>query len=342
MRVLAKQIFCSVLYIRGIAVVFFLTLPMLFANVYAHHSHANLDRTKVIVNKGTVVKYGWSMPHVYIKVDAANPQGKIVRYSIEMIHPPGMLERGWTRRSLKKGDVITWSGASDKNPSRYYSGLNWLEKSDGTRLTLKLHPEVVMPSSDFSGLWSRHLSVPKRYLPQDDWPFTALAKENIDNFDGSQTPLTDCINPGPPKATILPYPMKIIRNSDNTMTINYEGRNIPRTIYFDKNRMAGERSVQGHSVAWFEGEELVIETDNFVADRWGTYTGVDSSDQKHLVERLSLSDDGLAITIEMIVTDPVYLTEPVTIMHKVRKLADRELVQAACTVESAKMYLPSQ
>ena len=61
MRFLAKQIFCSVLYIRGIAVVFFLTLPMLFANVYAHHSHANLDRTKVIVNKGTVVKYGWSM-----------------------------------------------------------------------------------------------------------------------------------------------------------------------------------------------------------------------------------------------------------------------------------------
>ena len=65
-------------------------------------------------------------------------------------------------------------------------------------------------------------------------------------------------------------------------------------------------------------------------------------DQKHLVERLTLSDDGLAITIEMIVTDPVYLTEPVTIMHKVRKLADRELVQAACTVESAKMYLTSQ
>jgi hypothetical protein len=191
-------------------------------------------------------------------------------------------------------------------------------------------------------LWSRHLSVPKRYLPQDDWPFTALAKENIANFDGSQTPLTDCINPGPPKATILPYPMKIIRNSDNTMTINYEGRNIPRTIYFDKNRLAGAPSVQGHSVAWFEGEELVIETDNFIADRWGTYTGVDSSDQKHLVERLSLSKDGLAITIEMLVTDPVYLTEPVTIMHKVRKLADRELVKAACTTESAKMYLTGE
>lgn len=342
MSFLAKPVFYGTRNIKVLTVVFFLMLLVRFDSAYAHHSHANLDRENILVNKGTVVKYGWSMPHVYIKVDAPNPQGKIVRYSIEMIHPPGMLERGWTRRSLKKGDVVTWSGASDKNPSRYYSGLNWLEKSDGTRLTLKLHPEAVIPSRDFSGLWSRHLSVPKRYLPQDDWPFTALAKENIAKFDGSQTPLTDCINPGPPKATILPYPMKIIRNSDNTMTIIYEGRNIPRTIYFDKNHLAGAPSVQGHSVAWFEGEELVIETDNFIADRWGTYTGVDSSDQKHLMERLSLSKDGLAITIEMLVTDPVYLTEPVTIMHKVRKLADRELVTAACTTESAKMYLTGE
>ena len=339
MSFLEKQVFQFVKEINSLQVGFFLILLVQLSSVSAHHSHANLDRNKVIVNKGVVVKYGWSMPHVYLKVDAPNPEGKIVRYSIEMIHPPGMLERGWTRRSLKKGDLVTWSGARDRNPDRYYSGLNWLEKSDGTRLTLKLTPDVVTPSKDFSGLWSRHLSVPKRYLPKDDWPFTALAKENIANFDSSQTPLTDCVNPGPPKATILPYPMKIIRNNDEIMTINYEGRDMPRTIYFDQSQPAGEPSILGHSVAWFEGEELIIETDNFVADRWGTYTGVDSSDQKRLIERLSLSDDGLAITIEMIVTDPVYLTEPVTIMHKVRKLADRQLVQVKCTSESAKMYL---
>lgn len=49
--------------------------------------HANLDMSKSMVHKGTVVRYGWSMPHVYMKVNAPNSKGEIVEYSIEMLHP---------------------------------------------------------------------------------------------------------------------------------------------------------------------------------------------------------------------------------------------------------------
>ena len=95
----------------------------------------------------------------------------------------------------------------------------------------------------------------------------------------------------------------------------------------------------GHSVGWFEGDELVVETSNFIADAWGTHTGVDSSAQKHLMERFSLFNGGLGLKSEITVTDPVYLSEPKTFNHYWAKLADRELVQAPCTLESAQLWI---
>ncbi|MDA0992279.1 MAG: DUF6152 family protein [Proteobacteria bacterium] len=306
----------------------------------AHHSHSSLDRNNIQAHRGTVTKYDWRMPHVFIKAMAPNPAGEVVEYSIELLHPPAMMERGWGKDSLKVGDQITWEGAADKDPDRAFSGLNWLEKSDGTRLAMAKRDEVLDPSTDLTGLWVRDLRGGKaHYYPPSDWPYTKMAQALVDNFDESQNPQVSCQNPGPPKATLLPYPMKISRPDDKTVFLDYELRDAPRTIYLDRNLPAGKPSSLGHSVGWFEGDTLVVETTNFVADRWGIHTGVDSSDQKHLLERYSLSDDGLALEIQMIVTDPVYLTEPVTIDYFMAKLSDRELVDVECTLENARLYL---
>jgi len=306
----------------------------------AHHSHSSLDRNNIQIHRGTVTKYDWRMPHVFIKAMAPNAAGEVVEYSIEVLHPPAMMERGWTKDSLKPGDQITWEGAADKNPKRAYSGLTWLEKSDGTRLEMEKRQLTLEPSTDFTGLWVRDLRGGRpHYYPPADWPYTKVAKELVDNFDESQNPQVSCINPGPPKATLLPYPMKISRPDDRTIVFDYELRESPRVIYLDRDHRPGKPSVMGHSVGWFEGATLVVETNNFVANRWGIHTGVDSSEQKHLLERLSLSDDGLALQIQMTVTDPVYLTEPVTIDYFMAKIADRQLVDADCTLENARLYL---
>jgi hypothetical protein len=58
-----------------------------------------------------------------------------------------------------------------------------------------------------------------------------------------------------------------------------------------------------------------------------------------LLERFALSDDGLALEIQMTVTDPVYLSEPVTIDYFMAKVADRQLIGADCTLENARLYL---
>lgn len=317
-----------------------LTLGLLSLPAGAHHSHANIDPKNIQRHTGVVKQYGWLMPHVFLKVMAPNAQGEVVEFSIELLHPPAMLERGWNAASFKPGDRITWEGPSDRNPNRYYSGLTWAEKVDGTRLSAEEKDAPVTPSKDFTGLWVRDLRGSRPYYtPPADWPYTPRGQALVERFDEAQNPQVECRDPGPPKATLLPYPIKITRPDERTVRIEYELRDEPRIVYLDPSVKPGAPSQLGHSIGRFEGDELIVETTNFIPDRWGIHTGVDSSEQKHLIERFRLARGGLALDMTMIVTDPVYLERPVEIEYHLSKLADRDLIRVPCTPESAKLFL---
>jgi len=308
--------------------------------VHAHHSHSNIDRSDIQRHTGVVSEYSWTMPHVYLKVQAPNARGEVVEYSIELLHPPGMLQRGWTAESFHPGERITWEGASDRDPNRYYSGLSWVEKADGTRLSNERRDAPVEPSTDFTGLWVRDLRGARpHYTPPEGWPYTERAAALVERFNEDQNPQIQCRNPGPPKSTLLPYPIQISRPDAATIVMRYELRDAPRVLHLDRDRAPGPPSKLGHSVAWFEGDELVVETTHFVADRWGIHTGVDSSEQKHLLERFKLSNQGRSLDVQMTVTDPVYLKEPVVIDYHLAKLPDRELLSVPCTLENARLFL---
>ena len=314
-------------------------LPIVVA---AHHSHATIDQNDIRTYKGVVVKYGWTMPHVYLKVDAPNEAGEIVEYSIELQHPPAMKGMGWDRNSFKPGDRIVWQGAHDKDKARAYTSLHWAERPDGTRIgAAKGEEEVIVPSTDFTGLWRRSDvgGFKPHYTPPEGWPLSATGIEMVKNFDEDQNPMVTCGNPGPPKSMIVPYPVSFTRPDEHTVVMERELMKDKRIVYLDGDHGPGAPSKMGHSVGRFAGDEFIVETTNFIADQWGTHTGINSSEQKQLVERFKLSDDGLFLMAEITVTDPVYFTEPVVFNHRWRKLADRDVIQAPCTMESALLYL---
>jgi len=307
----------------------------------AHHSHANLNRDDVRVYTGVITKYGWSMPHVYMKVQGVDPDGNVVDYVIEMANPSSMVRQGWSKQTFKPGDRITWEGAHDRNPERHYTGLKWVERADGTRVgKLESDDSEVLPSTDFSGLWKRSDigGFKPHYAPPEGWPYNAAGQALVDNFDEDSNPIIECVNPGPPKSMLLPYPIQFSRPDDKTIIIERELMEELRTIHLDLDRVAVEASRMGHSVGRFEDDELVVETSNFLADSWGSHTGVDSSEQKHLLERYSLSPDGLELNVSITITDPAYLAEPVTFTHHWVKIADRDVVQAPCTLEASGLY----
>ncbi len=278
------------------------------------------------------------MPHVFLRVKGPDDEGNIVEYSIELSHPPAMARLGWTRDTWKPGDRITWEGAHDKNPTRHFTALNWAERSDGTRIGEATGGEdPPVPSTDFTGLWKRDDpgGFKPHYAPPEGWPLSEFGQNLVDNFDENDNPMVTCENPGPPKSMIVPYPVQFTRPDDDKLIMERE----LRIVHFDRNHPVGNPSKMGHSVGWFEGDTLVVETTNFIADKWGIHTGISSSKQKHLLERFSLTNGGLTLVAEITVTDPIYLTRPKTFLHHWRKLSDRDTIQAPCTMEAARLYL---
>lgn len=84
--------------------------------VYAHHSFAaEYDASKPVEVKGTVTKVEWTNPHARFYVDVKDPDGKVTNWNFELASPNVLTRNGWTRHSLKEGDVVTVSGSRAKD-----------------------------------------------------------------------------------------------------------------------------------------------------------------------------------------------------------------------------------
>ena len=83
----------------------------------AHHSFsAEFDRDKPVTTTGAVVKVEWMNPHIWFYIDVRDEAtGTVTNWAWEMGSPNGLMRRGWTRNSLKIGDVVTVEGSRARN-----------------------------------------------------------------------------------------------------------------------------------------------------------------------------------------------------------------------------------
>jgi hypothetical protein len=57
---------------------------------------------------GTVTKFAFQFPHVYVSVDVPEASGEVTRWTLVTRWTPTILrEHGWTRDSIEPGDTIT-------------------------------------------------------------------------------------------------------------------------------------------------------------------------------------------------------------------------------------------
>jgi hypothetical protein len=102
--------------------------------VMAHHGGNLYDTTKAVMLKGTITKFEWGTPHNQIFFDAKNDKGDVQHWVASTEPAPVMLERGWTRRSLKKGDEVTVYIFAAKNGATV-GNLQKIVLADGKELT---------------------------------------------------------------------------------------------------------------------------------------------------------------------------------------------------------------
>ena len=74
----------------------------------AHHGAAAFDMSKPVVLKDAVItELVWINPHPLIKADYKNEKGDVQHWTMEMGSIPASQLIGWTRTTLKPGDVVT-------------------------------------------------------------------------------------------------------------------------------------------------------------------------------------------------------------------------------------------
>jgi hypothetical protein len=81
--------------------------------VFAHHSFAaEFDASKPFKLTGLVTKVEWQNPHTFFYVDVTDSDtGKATNWAMEMGSPNGLMRAGWTRNTLKVGDVVAVEGS---------------------------------------------------------------------------------------------------------------------------------------------------------------------------------------------------------------------------------------
>jgi uncharacterized protein DUF6152 len=79
------------------------------APLSAHHSWP-IDNSKLVTVKGTVMEFAWENPHPMITLEVKTDDGKVEKWSVGGPAITRMEANGWTKSTVKPGDVITGIG----------------------------------------------------------------------------------------------------------------------------------------------------------------------------------------------------------------------------------------
>ncbi|MBT6026673.1 MAG: hypothetical protein HOG96_01270 [Porticoccaceae bacterium] len=338
------------------------------ASALAHHSRTYFELDHQIEVKGTVMQVKWRNPHVRYVLERVNEQGVTETWSMDGQTPGGYEQEGWFESSLVVGDVVTFrvypnSKNTQRSPNKQSGLLNAATRSDGSTLPPKSEGELAAGtespteefgrsgSKDFSGNWSYTLILDEIKLlgsePPQAWPLTERGQAQVDNFNIDTDPIFECIEAGAPRMINYLYDRKWIRFEDRIEIISEATPSDQnRVIWLDGRARSADfkMSATGFSTGHFDQDgALVVRTDGFSAVRWGLETGIDSSEQKTLVERYRLTNGsftgGMRMIFSVTVTDPVYLRRPVTVYGVYDLTDDREYAEFKCDPESASAHL---
>jgi hypothetical protein len=73
----------------------------------AHHGDAAYADKPMEMKGCVVTEFDWMNPHSLIKFDYKTATGEVQKWTMEIGSPPSMVLLGWSRTTLRTGDVIT-------------------------------------------------------------------------------------------------------------------------------------------------------------------------------------------------------------------------------------------
>ena len=308
-----------------------LSIPLFAASAaFAHHSFApHFDVDKPVEISGTVIEYEARNPHSYLHIAAVDANGRTQEYVCES-HGVTVLTRvGLTPETLQPGTELRVDGSLSRH-SQYMCFFNNVYFPDGRTFNVNgprgaQTAGAMPPRTDIYGTWMLAPAAPDPRRANTSRPqpmlnsLTPAGQAAVAAYDPFKDDPTFRCDPvairrvwGAPTT-----PLTIVREQDKVL-LRHEWMDVVRTVHLNRREhpAGGPPTSLGHSIGYFDGDTLVIETANYSAGVLSQYVeepgkptrGLLHSAELTSVERVSLDAERQRLVVEVWLKDPEFFT----------------------------------
>jgi hypothetical protein len=165
-------------------------------------------------------------------------------------------------------------------------------------------------------------------LPYTEWSKEQMKPRRANG--GREDPHTYCKPPNFPRAWTLPQYMKIVQ-TPKQMVMLHEFNAAYREIYMDGRPLPKDPNPtwNGYSIAHWEGDVLVIQTNGIRDDMWLDIQGSPITESAKVTEKLRRVNFGV-MQVEITVDDPKAYTRPWTVTIEMAAQVDMPMIEEIC------------
>lgn len=187
---------------------------------------------------------------------------------------------------------------------------------------------------DGVGVWTPLFGITAPVAPLETVPFQPWSKALYDARQLHELePHARCKASGASRQFLTPYGVEIVEIAalERLYIFDIGGPHTFRTVYMDGRSHPDDLQPTnyGHSVGWWEGDTLVIDTVGYNEDFWFGRRGLPHTEALHTIERLTRMDDR-QVVYELEVHDPNVYTAPFTGGFNLRWNEGTELFEYVC------------
>jgi hypothetical protein len=219
------------------------------------------------------------------------------------------------------------------------AGAGGLQTGRGRGPAVPQGPAPHLPDGtiDLSGVWQG--GGPVGDLAQgvakgETIPLSPAGKKVMEARQSKDDPEANCLPTGVPR--FAPYPWRIVQTPTHKKATHifflFEGNiHSYRQIFMDgrKHPTDPDPTWYGHSIGWYEGDTLVIDTVGFNDKFWFDFRGHPHTEKLHTIERWTRKDLGTLVS-EVTIDDPGAYTKPFTVSFTARLRPSEELMEYIC------------
>jgi hypothetical protein len=332
------------------------------AVLWAHHSmSAVYDESKQVTLRGSVTKFDWANPHVWVWVETANGN-----WGVEFASRTEMRRLGWTGELLHVGDEVTVTASTSRVASKRVHGKTIAVNGGGvlgkgmgrrigtdvlvTRAAAPRWPDGharLGPAPGSAGYWVplaggmfdrsagaiamdddgilKNVADANRVAPFQPWAKALYLYRQKNRL--KDDPMAACLPPGGPRQFQVPFGVQFLEDQDRKRVFVFSrgASHNWRNIDLDGRALPKGQDVSptyyGYSVGRWEKDTLVVETVGLIERFWFANGGLPHTESAKLTERITRVDSE-TLRYEVTVDDPGAYTKPWTAQWDLKWVAD--------------------